>query len=112
MIPAGQIPDNWKVTPHRLGDQKRDGWGQPVPGEWEREALPRALFAPGASTEDAMLSQAVEHRAQLFFGQYVEVASTDRIEVPLPSGEVSAWEIVGHPNHWPMGTVLTLERAQ
>ena len=99
------------VDPVLLGDQKRDGWGQPIPGEWERVELPEALFAPGTSTEDAMLSDAVEHKAQIFFGEYVEVSSTDRIEVPLPGGEVSEWSIDGHPNHWPMGTVLTLVRA-
>ena len=105
------FPEQWKVSPHRLGDQKRDGWGQPIPGEYERTELPRALFAPGVSTEDALLSDAVEHKAQIFFGEYVEVSSADRIEVPLPGGAVSQWAVDGHPNHWPMGTVLTLVRA-
>lgn len=99
------------VTPTLLGDQKRDGWGQPIPGEWERTELPEALFAPGTSSEDGMLSEATEHRGQLIFHQYVAAGTTDRVEVPLPGGEASEWEIVGYPNHWPSGTVLTLVRA-
>ena len=99
-----QFPDDWYVTPVRAR-QPRDQWGTPVPGTWEREELPRALFAPGVSSEEQMLSDVVQHRAQLFFQSNVDVESTDHIEVP----DQGRWSIRGNPNHWPMGTVLTLE---
>ena len=94
------------ITPVRA-TQARDQWDTPIPGQWTREDLPEALFAPGVSSEDGMLSEAVEHRAQIFFHEYVPVESTDRIEIP----DHGSWQVVGHPNHWPMGTVLTLGRA-
>lgn len=100
------FPDRWKLTPTKA-TQARDQWDTPIPGQWVRVALPEALFAPGVSGEDQMLSDVVSHRAQIFFGEYVEVESTDHIEIP----NQGRWAVVGHPNHWPMGTVLTLVRA-
>lgn len=100
------FPDSWRVEPALLTGAK-DSWGQPIPGEWDESPLPSALFAPGVSSEDGMLSEATEHRAQLFFHENVPVESTQRVRIP-GAGD---WMVVGRPNHWPMGTVLTLEVA-
>ncbi|GAB3192151.1 hypothetical protein GCM10027061_21610 [Nesterenkonia suensis] len=94
------------VKPSRLVGA-RDAWGQPVPGQWDESPLPEALFAPGASSEETMLSDVTEHKARLFFHEYVPVDSSDRIRIP-GHGD---WAVVGRPNHWRMGTVLMLERA-
>lgn len=99
-------PDRYYVTPALLTGV-RDAWGQTVPGQWDESELPEALFAPGVSSEDGMLSEAVEHRAQLLFHERVPVGSTRRVRIP-GQGD---WMVVGHPGHWPKGTVLTLERA-
>ena len=100
------FPGSWYVSPFLL-TAARDAYGQPVPGEWAEEPLPDAMFAPGVSSEDGMLSEATEHNAQLFFHERVPVESDHRVRV---SGE-GDWMVVGRPNHWPMGSVLTLERA-
>lgn len=84
-----------------------DRWGMRIPGEFEREELPAALFAPGATDESDRLSEVAQHKGQMFWHQRVEVESTDTIEIP---GQ-GAWSVAGHPSHWPQGTVVVLERA-
>lgn len=90
-----------------------------VPGEfgdadsWEPAGvLPEALFAPGPTDEGVKLSEAANHRAQLFWDEQVPISSTDQVEVPeLFDGDTpTRWRLSGHPSHWPKGTNVVLER--
>lgn len=99
-------PSGYYVVPVRAR-RSVDQWGTPVPGVWDRSDMDEALFVPGVSSDEQMLSDAVQARAQLFFQVRVDVLSTDHVEIP----DEGRWSVVGHPNHWPMGTVLTLSRS-
>lgn len=100
------LPSEWYVTPQKLVPA-RDRWGVQIPGQYERTDLAPGLFAPGPSTEDQRLSDAVSHRGEIFWHHRVSVESTDRIEIP----DQGVWSVVGHPKHWPMGTHVVVERA-
>jgi len=86
-----------------------DEWGQTTNNWQDAGELPEAIFAPGASGEDQMLSEASTHRAQLFWDEHVDIRSDERVRLPEPTGSDSVWSVVGRPNHWRLGTVVNLE---
>ena len=100
-------PGAYYVTPVRVSGGGRDSRGFPLPET--RTDLPEALFAPGVSTEEGLLSDVSEQKAQLFFHEHVPVASTDLIEFPDPFGVVQVWRVSGRVRHWPKGTEVALE---
>lgn len=100
-------PSRYYVTPTLLSGGGTDPRGFPVPEA--RSALPEALFVPGPSTEEGLLSNVSDQRAQLFFHTHVEVRSTDRVELVDPFGNTVRWQVSGRAKHWPRGTEVVLE---
>lgn len=95
------------VSPELISGGGRDDRGKLLPEI--RKKLPEALYAPGVSTEDGLLSDVAEQRAQLFFHEHVDIASTDLIEFADPWGNTQRWQVSGRAKHWPKGTEVTLE---
>lgn len=100
-------PSRYYVTPTLLSGGGTDPRGFPVPET--RSTLPEALFVPGPSTEEGLLSDVANQKAQLFFHDAVNVRSSDRIELVDPFGAVVRWQVSGRPKHWPKGTEVVLE---
>lgn len=100
-------PTRYYVTPELVSGGGRDDRGQLLPEI--RTELPEALYAPGVSTEDGLLSDVAEQRAQLFFHEHVNIASTDLIEFADPWGNTQRWQVAGRVKHWPKGTQVDLE---
>lgn len=100
-------PPRYYVTPTLLSGGGTDPRGFPVPAT--RSELPEALFAPGTSTEEGLLSEVADQRAQLFFHTAVNVRSSDRVELTNALGDLETWQVSGRPKHWPKGTEVVLE---
>lgn len=95
---------SWKETPVRISGGGRTDWGTPLPET--REDLPEALFAPGPSSEDAMLDSDTNKRATLRWPQkQVYLEPEDRIEV-----RGIEYQVFGYPRIWPLGTTAILDR--
>lgn len=100
-------PAAYYTRPTLLSSGGTDPRGYPLPES--RSGLPEALFVPGTSTEEGLLSSVADQRAQLFFHVQVNVRSSDRIELVDPFGAVVRWQVSGRPKHWPKGTEVVLE---
>lgn len=101
------FPDSWYVHPVRVTGGHRDPQtGMELPEE--RVDMPRALFAPGASTEEGLLSEVARHTGRLFFEDPVAIESTDRVEIDTPAG-LQRWAVDGHPRYWPLGTEVVVQ---
>lgn len=103
------FPGSWYVDPVLITGGGRDPQtGAPLPED--RVDLPRALFAPGASTEEGLLSEVATSAGRLFFEDPVDIKSNDLVEIPEPFG-VTRWQVDGHPKFWPLGMDVVVSRA-
>ena len=86
-----------------------DVYGELIPGEWARQDLPRALFAPGVSIEpvSANAMPVVTSPSLYWRGTRPDIRATDRIEV---LGTV--YEVEGRPQAWPKGLVIHLRTVR
>lgn len=99
-----------EVTRLRAPHPQLDQYGEPIGDDAETPTvLPRALYAPGRSTEPVVAGEAsVTFAPTLYWRRrHPDVIETDRL---LVDGEV--FDVDGAPNRWPEGTVVTLRATR
>lgn len=98
----------WKVpvTRVRVESGGKDQYGDDIPGVESRVDLPRALFAPGGTSEpvSAGATPVISEPTVYWRGEWPDVVATDLLEI---GG--TTYRVEGKPASWPLGLKVTLK---